>query len=440
MTTLPKSEHLGIEDFRRFQELLKHECGIFFHDDKRDYLGHILAERLQECGSRNFAEYHDLVTDSARGGREFPSFLNAVTVGETFFFRNPGQFEVLMKNILPELIARNQTTLNIWSAGCSKGDEPYSIAIALLETIPFPDEWDINLVATDINTDFLEAAKKGIYNEYHLREIPREYIGRYFERRGKDFAIVPKVKRLVRFVRHNLVRDPPPMANPDIIFCRNVIIYFDQSTIKEVIHRFFEALKEDGVLFLGHAETLLNAGDLFQTMEYPQCFIYKKSARVPVTPHRPFIEIPVVRQPSKPRHPEPKQPVDMNHAVTLANEGKYAEATREIGKVVREDNLNVAAHYLMGVLAWRMGDINEAESCFRKALYIDPQIELAYFNLGNICLFRQRYDRATREFRNALRVLQKKSPEELVRFSEDFTAGFLVTACEKGLMETAGKG
>ncbi|MEW6003150.1 MAG: CheR family methyltransferase [Nitrospirota bacterium] len=485
---------LSKDDFSLFQRLLVEESGLHFDKDRSESLRLALWERLQIRGYESYQEYYNLLKFHPEGRLEIRELLDLITIGETFFFRNLPQFEALMRFVLPEIVQRRMHSLNksirVWSAGCSKGAEPYSIAIAMMEVLPSYENWDISILGTDINRNVLAYAKEAIYGERDIGHLPKEYLDRYFKIRGSNYILDARVRGLVRFEYHNLAKDPfthEGMQDLDIIFCRNVIIYFDFQTTKQVIDNFHNCLIRDGYLFLGHAETLWQINNKFETVEFPQTFLYKKGLiSVKEEMMKPFMAVPeielenltsiketVTEKGVFPQElasglqekPEPleqiEKPPDVaalsspNHliaqdknnirtyltkATTLANEAKYKEAADIRAKIIEVDNLSVEAYYLLGVLSYKNSDLKEAETQFRKVIYVDPDSVLAYFNLGNMYLYQRKFSEAAREFRNVIRLLEKRPKDEQVKFCEDFTVEFLLRACRNNLVTISKRG
>jgi chemotaxis protein methyltransferase CheR len=509
------------EDFILFQKLLIETCGLYFEEGRNQSLHLALWQRLQHRGYDSYREYYNLLKFHPEGRQELRELLDLITIGETYFFRNKAQFNVLMKSVLPEIIQRKvssqKKSIRVWSAGCSRGDEPYSIAIAMMEVIPSYHEWDISILGTDINRNGLAYAKEAHYEEKDIRYLPKEYLEKYFKIQGSTYTLLPDVRRWVQYEYHNLVQDSffhEKMQNIDLVFCRNVTIYFDFPTTRRVIENFYNCLTEEGYLFIGHTETLWQITNKFERIEFPQTFIYRKGASlVREDARKPFMAVPEVnledlthlmalKRPSgsilseslpsegrvggltsvqelvtekslfpkeqksdqreKTKRLEPiETPLDQisfsspNHlvaqdreqiltsltdATTLANEAKYKEAADILTKVIEEDNLSVEAYYLLGVLSYKSGNLKKAESQFRKVIYADPDSVLAYFNLGNIYLYQRKYSGAAREFRNAIRLLEKRPKNEQIRFCEDFTVEFLLNACRNNLSEISKRG
>jgi chemotaxis protein methyltransferase CheR len=474
---------LSKKEFGLFQELLIETCGLQFEEDRSRSLQDALLERIQHRGYESYQEYYNLLKFHPEGLLEIRELFDLITIGETYFFRNKAQFNVLMKFVLPEIIQRKEQAqdkcIRIWSAGCSRGDEPYSIAMAIMEVLPSLNEWRISILGTDINRNGLVCAKEALYGEKDIGHLPKEYLDKYFKVQDSTYILHSDVRNLVQLEYHNLVKDPfidERMQSIDLIFCRNVTIYFNGKTTQQVIENFYNCLAEKGYLFLGHTETLWQIPNKFERVEFPQTFIYKKKF-TPVREEavKPFMAIPEMNignftsmkeiggersfslqelrseLEEKPKVP-PSSTGDMiaqdkdqiltslTNATMLANEAKYKEAVDLLTKVTETDNLNVDARYLLGVLFYKNGDLKEAKTQFQKVIYAAPDSVLAYFNLGNIYLYQRKFNEAAREFRNAIRLLEKRPKDEQIRFCEDFTVEFLLRACRNNLLEISKRG
>jgi chemotaxis protein methyltransferase CheR len=509
---------LSTEDFSLFQELLIEMSGLQFEESRRQALHLALWQRLQHRGYDSYREYYNLLKFHPEGRHEIRELFDLITIGETYFFRNKAQFDVLMKFAIPEILQRKvgsgDKCIRVWSAGCSGGDETYSIAIAMMEMIPAYKEWSISILGTDINRKGLASAREAVYGPRHIGHLPKEYLDKYFKVHGSSYVLESNMGELVQFEYHNLARDPfihEKMQNVDIIFCRNVTIYFDGRITQRVIENFYNCLAQEGYLFLGHTETLWQVTNKFERVEFPQTFIYKKRLRqAQADPMKPFMAIPEITLENltstgergiflqelrsgieeKPESLDPvrvptlrvEKPIDMNEkvesaykeatlclkeikdqvtppsrskivaqdkdytrasfteATLLANQAKYKEAADILAKIIEEDNLSAEAYYLLGVLSYKCSDPKEAETQFRKVIYVDPDSVLAYFNLGNVYLYQRKFSEAAREFRNAIRLLEKRPKDEQVKFCEDFTVEFLLKVCRNNLVEISKRG
>lgn len=246
------------KEFGLFRTLIYDESGISLSPQKQSLLESRLSKRLRELGCETFLQYYDRVTgDSTR--EEFTRMLDLISTNKTDFFREPKHFDFLRDVILPELIP--QKRIRIWSSACSTGEEPYTIAITLFENVQNPLEWDFKILASDLSTRVLARAASGIYDEDRVRDIPPGMLRRHFLRGRGDsrgcFKVKPHLASMIRFRRLNLMDDDFPIKNPlNLIFCRNVMIYFDRPTQETLVNKFHRYLKPGGYLFIGHSESL----------------------------------------------------------------------------------------------------------------------------------------------------------------------------------------
>lgn len=265
----PSLFEISDRDFERFRRLIQREAGIALSDGKRTLLCSRLGKRLRHLGLETYSDYYDLVTADA-SGEERRELVNCITTNLTSFYREAHHFEFLRREVAAlsrSLAARRPKRLRLWSAGCSTGEEPYSIAIALHEALGSLEGWDVKILATDIDTAVLEAAELGVYSVEGLAPLGADARRRFFSpaREQPGHVVVsPELKSLVRFGRLNLVQEPWPMRTPfDFVFCRNVTIYFDRPTQRTVYERLSQALCADGYLFAGHSENLHGLEHLF---------------------------------------------------------------------------------------------------------------------------------------------------------------------------------
>lgn len=269
------------QEFHLFQGLVKSCTGIALSEQKRHLICSRLGKRLRALGLTSFGAYYDHLsagTDQA----ELEQFVNAITTNKTDFYRERRHFEFLEQEIVPALKARAARTgerrIRIWSAGCSSGEEPYTIAITLRETIANLLAWDVRILASDIDTAVLGQAAQAIYQDERVAEIPKPLLKRYFLKgtglQAGFVQVSPEIRNLVAFRRINLLEESWPIRTLfDCIFCRNVIIYFDKPTQGCLMERFATFLKDDGYLFLGHSESLIGVSDQFTLLRNT---IYRK--------------------------------------------------------------------------------------------------------------------------------------------------------------------
>lgn len=256
------------EDFDNLRKLSNTHSGILVPDDKFDMFYSRLSKRVRVLGLASFKDYcHYLGT---HGEQEFIEFINAITTNLTSFFRENHHFEMLRNTILPELIKRNRDSrqLKVWSAGCSTGEEPYSIAITLLETVP-PD-WSIKILATDLDTNVLATAAKGVYAKERIGGLSEQRIKKWFKKgkgtQASKVKVNPELQRIIHFKQLNLMQEWPMKDHFDFIFCRNVFIYFDLNTKKLLASRFGQLLDYGSYLFIGHSESLHQVTEEFKSI------------------------------------------------------------------------------------------------------------------------------------------------------------------------------
>jgi chemotaxis protein methyltransferase CheR len=258
----------GNEDFEALRKLVKEITGINLSDQKRELVYGRLARRLRVLHLRTFAEYRDLLASD--GGREIGEFCNAITTNLTSFFRESHHFEYLRDQVLQPMVANRTASrrVRIWSAGCSTGEEAYSLAMTVIEAIPDLRTWDVKILATDLDSDVLAKAQRGIYAAERVRAIGPQRLSRFFaERRGgregATFEVKPELTSLITFKQLNLMH-PLPMKGPlDAIFCRNVVIYFDKDTQRELFSRIAQLQRPGNLLFLGHSESLFKVSESY---------------------------------------------------------------------------------------------------------------------------------------------------------------------------------
>jgi len=270
--------------YQQIRDLIYKVSGIYKAEDKLYLLTDACGRRMKLTGTRTPREYWDRLTASSNRDAELRELLNEITIGETCLFRSQPQIDALRKVILPELIAERtkQITkrLRIWSAGCSTGEESYTLAMSMLEeSARFLKGWKIEILATDLNDHSIETAKAGIYRDYALRNTTDFYKRKYFTVVDeKKLQVRPEMKKLVTFSRMNLQDDSRMLFTKgmDVIFCCNVLIYFDGTSKSKVIHHFFSNLNFGGYFFLGTSESLMRLNNQFHLVHFPGTIAYWK--------------------------------------------------------------------------------------------------------------------------------------------------------------------
>jgi chemotaxis protein methyltransferase CheR len=422
-----------------------------------------------------------------------------LTISETYFWREPGVFEALGDKILPELIrarGNGERRLRIWSAGCSTGEEPYSIAIALRRALPAPDDWNVTILATDINPKMLRKAAAGAYGEWSFRNAPPWLTEGYF-RRTKDgkIEILPEIRKMVTFAYLNLAEDiyPSPLNNTnamDLIFCRNVLMYFAPERVRQIGQSLHHSLVEGGWLMVGASELSQLLFPQFASVHFPGTIVYRKESGNPqpaATFHldtalaqEPFVQdslkpaaevewlappnalstsdvVPCAER-AAPQHTahtpvrhsrEAGNPAEADLSAprtvipakvgiqespvappaialsvrTLANQGRLAEALASCDEAIAADKLDPGLHYLRATILQELNREGDAIASLKRALYLDPDFALAHFALGNLAIRQGEVRRARRCFENVLALLTARQEEDILPESEGLTAG-----------------
>jgi len=266
--------YLTDADFELYRTLIYNESGIHFTATNRSILESRLKERLREKKIESVKTYFSTIT-SDQG--EMKNFLDSITTNLTRFFRNQAHFDALENHVLPELMnikkGSGNNTIKIWSAGCSTGEEPYTIAMLLSDILP--PSWKFEILASDISLKCLMTAKEGFYAESRIVGIPDAYLKKYFDKLEGGYKVHADLKSKIRFDYHNLKNDSG-QRNFDVVFCRNVIIYFDEAAQTAVINRFWDSMASKSFLYIGHSESLFGMNTRFEFVKTQWATLYRK--------------------------------------------------------------------------------------------------------------------------------------------------------------------
>ncbi|MBE0475875.1 MAG: tetratricopeptide repeat protein [Coriobacteriia bacterium] len=412
---LPKD--LTADEFTRFRDYINGHSGIYLEDSKRDSLRISLVTRTTRRGFESFDEYFRILTADED---EFKELMNLVTINETSFFRFPAQFEALRDHVLPEVMRSRpqgrQHAIRIWSAGCSTGEEPYSIAITLAEAGLEGLGRQPHVLGTDVSTAALNVARRAVYSTKSLLNVPPEVVRRHFEETEAGQRVRRQTRSMVEFSYHNLIKEPYPlslMGAWDAVFCRNVTIYFKLESTRRVVENFYRMLNPGGYLFVGHSETLTNISSAFEPLEVGGVFLYRR----PVA--RPFAVAPLQVPPAAPdgkarpdgagttkrcavakaesgtSRPEPADGASeveassetealFEEARRLAGTGRPEEVLAVVERLEEADPEGAEAHLLAAYVHADLGDYAEALAACRRALAVNPLLPSARFILGII--------------------------------------------------------
>jgi chemotaxis protein methyltransferase CheR len=266
-------------DFEKFREFFYRKTGISFERSKRYFVDKRLIERIEATGHESFRDYFSFLRFQT-SGEEFQILVNLMTVNETYFFREEYQFQCLVSAILPEILLHHprQDPVRIWVMPSATGEEAYSIAIFLLENWPSISEWDVEIISSDIDTNALQLARLGRYSARSVAQLPAPYLQKYFERQGSSYQISDALRDAVAFTHVNLSdrEDTRPYRNFDVIFCRNLLIYFDDVSRKAAAETFYDVLKPGGFILLGHSESMSRISSLYKVRKFPDAIVYQK--------------------------------------------------------------------------------------------------------------------------------------------------------------------
>lgn len=403
------------------------------------------------------------------------ALLAALTIGETYFFRDQVNFRLLRERLLPDTIHQRRDQrrlqLNIWCAGCATGEEPYSVAITLLGLLPDLPDWTLNIIGTDINNAALEQAHTGIYRDWAFRHNTPDFQTRYFDPVDEGWQIKPHIRQLVTFQPANLLNGPP-LTGLDFVFCRNVLIYLTRDQIPELEAMFHQALVPGGWLLLGQAEALRSRRERWMTHVFPGSVLYQK--RLGTQPftrryRKPPLPMPETTSPPPANVNEQydlalaalhsEQPDEAERilcelladqpdhaaghillAYIFANRQAVPEAQTHLDAALRNDSMLSDAHYLRATLYIENGQMAEAEQSLRDTLYCRRDHPLATFMMGNLLAQAGDMHRASRAWQAAHTLVNDLPPDDRISDLSDMTATTFSTLIQTQLASLNGQG
>ncbi|MBI4285830.1 MAG: tetratricopeptide repeat protein [Chloroflexi bacterium] len=464
----------------QLNDLVAARMGLSFPKERWDDLKRGVSLAAREFGHKDVASCIQWLVSAQLSKKQIEVLASYLTIGETYFFREARAFEALEKDILPDLLRQRRggdRCLRIWSAGCATGEEPYSIAILLNKMLPDLPRWHITVLATDINPRALKKAQAGIYGDWSFRDCPRWLKDGYFGK-TKDgrYEVLPDIKKMVTFGYHNLVEDPyPSLLNGtnamDVIFCRNVLMYFVSEQAKRVVQGYCHCLTDGGWLIVSPGEVSIVRHPQLAGTNHTGITLYQKKSEKPETeaallPWTEPCDLPSVTAPvlteslryddngpdlSVAAQPEASEvilaePAKYEEALALFHAGCYVEAERAItgllsanqanaeamtllariyanrGKLpqalvwcqnaISVDKLNPGTHYLLATILQERGQVREAVVSLKHALFLDPDLVPAHFALGTLVRHQGKAKEAHKHFENALSLLNKRQTED----------------------------
>lgn len=454
---------LSDELYHRFATLLRQRAGLCYPEQRRADLTHGLQRLALHLGVESFAQLLAMVESRPSAWDEL---IAELTIGETYFFRNAAQFAALRDIILPDLMQRRATMryLRLWSAGCATGEEPYSLAITLHEVLPANPPWQVSILATDINRRFLNRAREARYGNWSFRETPDDLRDRYFVAEPEKglWRLRDDIRRTVTFAQLNLAEPTYPAPHLgivafDLIFCRNVMIYFDEETTRQVVQRLYDALVPGGWLVVGHAEPNVVLYRQFETHNAPGTILYRKPLQVPLftnasTPVQsgPVVPAPPPALPASPvslslpppprassdptsagvlsgaSTPAPIRAEDLLHmARTAADRGDWQQAQTQIEALIKAHPLFAPAYHLQGQIAEHLGHLEAALAAYRRSVYLDPRLIVGYIGMAHVYTQLQQPDAARRTLRSVQTLLGALADSQVVDDATGSTAAEL---------------
>jgi chemotaxis protein methyltransferase CheR len=500
----------------QLSDYLAERIGIYFPEGRWNDLERGVKYAAQDFGFPDVETCIRWLLLSPLTKKQIETLAARLTVGETYFFRDKKSFELLEGKVLPELIQKRREAgkyLRIWSAGCATGEEPYSVAMLLRRLIPDIKDWNITILATDINASFLHKAAESIYGEWSFRDVPSWLKDAFFRKAGKDrLELLPDVRKAVTFSYLNLSEDAyPSLTNNtngmDVILCRNVLMYFTDKSQRKVVEKLYRCLVNGGWLMVSPAEisplqslpmtdAQLSAPAICKNKTARECTVGYNAAIYPVdqntisepppslTSHagreeytgerltlgldewEGEVDAPqsIVYGPGDDAdpyyaalklyergcYPEAEEKIsalpagenDSGRALALlsrinANQGRLTEAHDFCERAIAADKLNPAYQYLLASILLEMGREDESKTCLGRALYLDQDFALAHFALGNLSRRRGMKKESGRHFENALSILKKYRPDDILTESEGITAERMIEIINMAIAERA---
>ena len=456
---------------QRLGEFIAEHTGLHFPPERHPDLQRAMVAAAVEFGFPDSSRCAHWLLSTPLTRQQLNALATHLTVGETYFFRERRVFDALAGRILPELLSHRrgrEQRLRLWSAACCTGEEPYSLAILVDQLLGDSPDWQVTILATDINERFLQKAAAGVYGEWSFRDSPPDLKERYFTRSPEGrFVIDPEIKRRVKFMHMNLARDAVPSVKTDtfamdVILCRNLLMYFTPPQAQQLVEKLHGALTDGGWLAVAPSECSQALFSRFATVAFPDTLVYRKQRVEEVRQQYPPLDIRpeprcervVTPHPHEvattlygegrhteaadtlldwlsrsPPTPAPTTPPAAWHpgllallTRALANRGRLAEALAWSKHWIAADKLDPAAYYLRAIVLQETGELEAARRSLERAVYLQPDFALAHFALATLAKSDSRQAEANKHFENAAYALRACTPDEALPESDGLTA------------------
>lgn len=468
--------------------IISNKIGLYFRENDLEQLNKALISVLEKLNFKNAISCLNWLKNNNITKKEIEIFCSYLTVGETYFFRDQEYFSLLENIVIPEKINKNKN-IKIWSIGCATGEEPYSIAIILSKLIK-KLQFNFQIIASDINNKFINKAINGEYTEWSFRNTKDRIKKNYFVKENKKYKIIEEIRSMVNFFYLNLVEDTyPSILNNtnavDIIFCKNVLMYFKENIRKKILEKIYKSLNENGLLIVSPVETPYVDEKMFIIEKHGKSIIYKKKNKF-VNKSKSKKNIYDINEKRKSNskdnitdnkiinieniiNDKTKNKIVLLNAVNLFKSGKYYDACEILNVFIKNNNNDIEAinllakllanlgkledslkwckkslsinnidqesYYLCGTINKELGNIDQAIDCFYKILYLNKDSILANFSLGLIYKEQNNNIKSIKYFNNTLKILNKYKSEEVIDFTDGITAGKFIEIIKKFIIQ-----
>ena len=432
---------------QRFWDEIQRYFGLQSNTNKNSMIFDLVAERMHRHGITSPEEYLEKFATSEYDADEYDYWASHLTVNETYFYRNTGDWEALLTHILPELIERNSAdrTLRIATLGASSGEEPYTLSMLLRQNFPDLKRWNVEIVATDIHIPLITKAKRGgPYSNRSVQSVPEELKNEFMYLDDKGWFVEQEIRDSVTYSYANLFNLPKEFEKNsfDLIVCRNVVIYFEQEAASDIVGTIFKLLKLGGFLVLGHSEGTIADMAGLPSYHLAGCLAYKRIAENVRKKNKNGEADPATYLATasfgKPDNVEKMQSWESTEqlvarAKQLIDEGDLEKAMKELNSVLMREPFHARAHYYMGIIHQNLGELGKALNEFEKVTRLDPDYMMGFFQAAMLCQRVRNYSHAKNYYTALNNMLNQLEPDEILEGSEDVTAGFARIICQRFL-------